>query len=326
MQISELCERVQRASLDFAWGQWSQMGVFGTTARRDRWAADPEALLLFTLEAARDDARLFDEVLDWLTVNLSLVSHQRLRNLFIDDRDPDLVGAALSWASQSRGRRSNAPPTAHEPRPLFRRIGHLGSLDPVFLEWGWERPPVKPSGNSAEPDSTAPVNLAFQLRRLLGVGAKAEVMRLLLTTAAPTCTPAVIAGAAAYSKRNVQEALTAFAAAGVVDLISLGTRHSYALRRDRVTAFLGIAADDIPQGRDWPQLLGALRRLLRWLLDNRDADTSEYLRASSARAMAGEISPLLRYAGVPTPGSTRTGADYWQDFVSLALAAVAALD
>jgi hypothetical protein len=65
----------------------------------DRSAQDPEALLLFTFEVARDDPRLFGEVLDWLALNERLVSVQRLRNLCRDDADAGggraLMGSAL---------------------------------------------------------------------------------------------------------------------------------------------------------------------------------------------------------------------------------------
>jgi hypothetical protein len=42
------------------------MAVLGAPSGGSRWAQDPEALLISTLEVARDDPRLFDEVLDWL--------------------------------------------------------------------------------------------------------------------------------------------------------------------------------------------------------------------------------------------------------------------
>jgi len=66
MRISDLRERVRIDLLEFAWSQWAQIGLAGEVTRTDGWAMDPEALLLFTLEIARRDPRLFDEVLDWL--------------------------------------------------------------------------------------------------------------------------------------------------------------------------------------------------------------------------------------------------------------------
>lgn len=79
MQISELRGGVRTRLLGFAWDQWAQMGVFASSDRRDRWAMDPEALLLFTLEVGRADARLFEEVSDWMIVNETLIGVRRLR-------------------------------------------------------------------------------------------------------------------------------------------------------------------------------------------------------------------------------------------------------
>lgn len=74
------------------------------------WAADPEALLLFTLQIARDDARLFDEVLDWLAVNAGVMSVRRLRNFYLgDSRDERLGEAALAWIAEN-GTRVHAAP------------------------------------------------------------------------------------------------------------------------------------------------------------------------------------------------------------------------
>ena len=81
MPISEIRDKVSQGLLDFAWRQWSQIGVSTTVRGADRWAIDPEALILFTIGIARRDPRLFDEMLDWMAFNHELLSTQRLRNL-----------------------------------------------------------------------------------------------------------------------------------------------------------------------------------------------------------------------------------------------------
>ena len=86
-----LGEKHELALLAFAWDQWAQMGVSGTARRADRWAADPETLLLFTLEVARADPRLF-----WLALNERLVSVGRLRNLCRGETDRAVAEAALA--------------------------------------------------------------------------------------------------------------------------------------------------------------------------------------------------------------------------------------
>ena len=62
MPLSELRDRVRRGFLEFAWRQWAQAGVSANISGFDRWAIDPEALILFTITVARRDPRLFDEV------------------------------------------------------------------------------------------------------------------------------------------------------------------------------------------------------------------------------------------------------------------------
>ena len=173
MQISDLRNEVRARLLAFAWDQWTQMGVSGTPQRADRWAADPEALLLFTLEIARADARLFDEMLDWLALNERLVSVQRLRNLCRDDTDRTLAEAALAWVAQSTDstRRSPRRP-ASESSPavqLFRDPkADARPADKTFRAYGWLKPPTERSGKSRTPNLLAPINIAFRLRQILG--------------------------------------------------------------------------------------------------------------------------------------------------------------
>ena len=333
MRISELRSRVQVDLVDWAWDQWAQLGVSASSPRADRWAADPEALLLFTLEVARADARLFDEVLDWLALNERLVSVQRLRNLSYDDVARSLADAALAWAAESR--RRGPPPRAGRTDPtasgaavpLFRDLASSAArADEAFRAHGWLKPPTVRSGKSRPPNTLAPINFAFRLRQILGIGARAEVVRLLLTIEAPSLTTQVIASAAGYAKRNVHEALSALHEADVVAAVMVGNERRYEIDRVCWAELLGRLPDELPVHRAWPQLLQALRRLLRWLEDRDNESQSEYMLASDARLLAEEITPDLRYAGVRIDRPTRTGADYWQDFVALVDTAVAALD
>lgn len=332
MQISELRSHLRTQLLEFAWDQWTQMGVFASARRADHWAADPEALLLFTFEIARADARLFDEVLDWLAVNERLVSVQRLRNLCRDDADRALVDASLAWVAQWRPRarltsetsRLAAPADGGEP--LFRdsRL-RVARLDDAFRAHGWLKPRTKPSGKSRAPDLLIPISFAFRLRQILGVGARAEAVRVLLTIDAPKVTAQVIAESAGYAKRNIQEALTALHSADVIDAVTVGNEQRFSILRERWAALLGLSADDLPMHRDWPQLFHALRVLVRWVEDDTHDRLSGYMLASEARVLVDAIASELRYAGVRINGSGHSGAEYWQDFVDLVSAAVGAL-
>jgi uncharacterized protein YegP (UPF0339 family) len=319
MPTSALRSRLRAALLDFAWDEWAQMGVLGAPRRHSVWAQDAEALVLFTLEIARDDPRLFDELLDWLLRNESIVSTRRLRTLSEDSTDERLVSAALDWVAQHRRGRAPRPrpvdTDSSSPDALFRgAFTPARDPDPAFIAHGFLRPKAEPSGKSREPDLRAPINFAFRLRHLLGVSARAEAVRFLLTVDAPRASVAAIAASAGYAKRNVQEALSSLDAAGAAVLVTVGADQRYGIDRTRWSHLLDMDAEDLPVHRDWPALFSLLRRVLRWLERPDLDDFSDYLRASQARDLLEELRPKLDQAGIIHP-AWRGGEAAWDDLV-----------
>lgn len=325
MEISALREQVGDAFVGFAWDQWGQMGLLARPDHWDPWTMDPEALLVFSLEVARRDPRLCDELLDWLYTNERIVSVQRLRNLAVDDADRSLVDASLSWVAQRKRRlrertRGDAveSSTAADLVPLFHDLPTRSvALDPAFAEHGFAKPDTVASDRSQAPDLGKPINFAFRLRHLLGVSARAEVMRWLLSSGVPRVSAPVIARSAGYSKRNVQGALTALVAAGVIQMIVVGGEQSYRTERDRWGALLKESHESWPRHVDWPQLLGASLRILRWLDDPATESLSDYMRASEARNLTERIAGDLRYAGIMVETGGQGGPEEgWEAFVA----------
>ena len=127
----------------------------------------------------------------------------------------------------------------------------------------------------------------------------------------------MIADAARFSKRNVNETLTALTASNLVTAFAQGNEHRYSLNRALWGQLLGFKPDTWPTYRDWPRLLYALRRLSRWLDDPRTGDLSPYMRASEARALMDELDPLFARADVPQRAAVALpGEEYWQTFTS----------
>jgi hypothetical protein len=314
MQLSELRERLQGRLVSFLWDQWGQLGAQVLPVRHDPWAADPEALILLSLEVGREDPRLIDEVLDWLVVNERLISVQRLRNLIIDEEDRALVEGTIGWLAGQRRRARLTPKGAEEAlvrrEPFYRRLGDvIAEPDPAFLAQGLLKPPVEARLHSRPPDLEAPIAFAFRLRALLGFGARAEAMRAILTVDAPWMSVQAIAASTAYTKRNVQEALGQLRAAGALRSSVLGNEQRFQAPRQRWAEFLEL--EEFPLHRDWPQLFAAYRRLLRWVVAHETAELSPYMLASEARTLAEELSDDLRFAGVPFDASGPPGEDYW---------------
>lgn len=302
MSTSATRQDLQSRLASFLWNQWAQMGILATAGRSDRWAADPEALLLLSFEVGREEPRLFEEVLDWLVRNERLISVQRLRNLIRDEADRALVEAVVGWLGQRRRRSrleartaSAAGPT--EAQPFFRASPlPVGDPDPAFLAQGFLKPKSEPSAKSQTPNVLLPINFAFRLRLLLGIGARAEATRILLTNGVPRVNVQVLAASTAYTKRNVQEAVASLSAAGVLFAFEVGNEQRFSIPLDRWAHLLEV--DDLPLHEDWPQLFAAYRKILRWLADPTHEELSDYMLSSEARTLAEEVRPDLQFAGV----------------------------
>jgi DNA-binding transcriptional ArsR family regulator len=332
MSVETLRHELTAKLRDFAWDQWTLMGVSGAAPHtREHRVADPEALLLFTWEVGRHDPRLFDEVMDWLVLNQSLIGVQRLRNLCVDDMDRALVDGGLTWVARWGPRaRLAAKPRADEaatsPKPLFVGLSApRGTPEPSFARAGWLRADFEPSRKSQSPDFATPINLAFRLHRFLGIGARAEAVRVLLTADAPRVTAGVLQAAAGFARPNVREALAQLRDAGLAVSSGVGQDVFYALRREDWLRLLQIGDEEIPEHRDWIQTLGALRQVLRWLYDDGTESLSEYMRASEARVLLDRIEPDLRFAGFAVEGRTARGAAFWDQFVRTINGVVASL-
>src|SRR5713226_842712 len=78
-----------------------------------------------------------------------------------------------------------------------------------FAAFGFRRPPATRTRKSRHPEPRRPINFAFLLRNVFGVGSRAEIMRFLLTasgqapTGRPLFTTLAVAKAAGFAKRNV---------------------------------------------------------------------------------------------------------------------------
>jgi hypothetical protein len=327
MTVETFRAEVLEALLAHAWEQWAQLGLSAVApTKREERAADPEALVLFTLVLGRSDPRLLGELLDWLARNEPLISLQRLRNLCLDPTDRRLVDATTAWVSGVRRPRSlSKQVTARtDLELLFPALPAPGpELDPVFAAQGFARAPLQPSGKSQAPHLADPIAFAMRLRRLLGVGVRAEVVRTLLTVRAPRLSGRVITASAAFAQRNVREGLMQLSEAGVVTVVSVADDRHYGIEHGDWATLLGLgSAPRLPLHGDWIPAYRALTRILRWLHEPGVDDLSPYLRASQARTLVEEISTDLRYVGVPHGLYAARGEKFWDEFVLITRLAI----
>lgn len=316
MSISTRSESVRRALIGFLWRQWVQIGVFGEPSQRaDPWAIDPESLLLLTLRTGGRDPRLFEETLDWLRANGTLMSLQRLRNLA---ETPDLraiADGAVAWAGARNPRLRGWNRTEQKDVPELLQLSRtrVREPDPVLLAHGVMWPQFEPSGNSYAPDVGTPATLAFQLRLFFGLGSRAEVVRVMLTGLG-AATAHRIAEATGFAKRNVHETLTALVEAGPVIAERRRNELVYTLHTAGWFDVLDLT-EPIPSFLDWVALLRVLVPTVIWLDELEVTETTDYLAASHARDLIEHVESDLRLLGIRAPDPARhLGSSYLAAF------------
>lgn len=266
------------------------------------WAQDPEALIVMTLEVARGEARLFDEVLDWMSLNERLLSQRRMRSMCIDEQDTALVTATSAWLARQRaGKRFEEPPVGRaQLDELFHGAGPIPVLDPSFASAGLARGKLERTGRSVAPDLSLPINFALRLRAILGVGIRAEAIRIMLGTQAQLMTAQAIARSSTYSKRNVHDALASLSEARVLESVRVSGELRYSIDPMIWGTLLGYDAGRLPRHREWGTMFAVMRRILRWSEESARRHLSDYLSASQARQLLDELRPQLAYAGMTT--------------------------
>jgi hypothetical protein len=326
MSHESLASTFREAVLAFTWRQWGQLGVSAPVGQRDRWCQDPEALLLFTLEVARREPRMFDEVLDWLAVVGPDLMRQRLVNLLRDDPAADvaLVSAALACAGERAllpiGAMSAVPEGPGSPvfdKP-YEGLANVPVLDSIFQRHGLRRPPFACSHKSRSPDLHEPISLAFRLRAIFGSTTRAEAVRCLLLRPGREHGTAEVAALAGLSRVGVHQALEGLAQAGVCEASQRGRKDLiWWVDGPRWHAWLGIAPEDAPAWVDWVSVYRGLLLLWRWLHAPERQHETPYIRASRAREVMDVAAPLLVNRGLGwkrTPPDRFRGEGYWEAF------------
>jgi len=213
------------ALLDWLWRTWITFGVggHGPAAREDH-VIDPEALLLASSQWARYDARLFDEMLDWLCLHGDLIHLQRLRNLHRaglgDPRVLSAIAAVVANHSpHSKWKVLVANAASGQPlTPLFLSLEKdataWGQPEPLFAAQGLHRGRLELRHLSLSPDPQLAANFWLKLRSLFGTSSRAEIMLHLLVSGPATATE--IARSSGFTTRSILVPLREMALSGHV--------------------------------------------------------------------------------------------------------------
>lgn len=272
--------RADAQALTLAWGAWTELGVSGWARTHPHWAVDLEPLLVFTASLGDLDPRQRDEVTDWCALNWHLVSKARLKNLLATSSE----ASRLAFGELAATVAAHAPvtwPGATQARPFTRTL------------------------RSSPPDLSRPSAAWLRLRAMFGIGARAEILRVLLSGAPGSHGVARIADASGYTKRNVADECENLERAGVLARRVQGNRFNYTLARPaELRAFLGELPPITP---DWDALLHVTQQLAA--LQARA--TNPATQAVHAKQTFKAISVDLTALGLSPPSPSLHGADLW---------------
>jgi DNA-binding transcriptional regulator GbsR (MarR family) len=304
--------------LDFLWRQWSALGVAGGAYPEDRWIIDPEAILVFSLEIARYEPRLFDEILDWLVVNGKWIDIQRLRSIIKNKEDTTqrLVSAVAyflsreiktyqrKWRALSLHNKlsSNLPIEMLFKTKEGKPYPKPKEASVVFHDYGFLREEFFLRRMSKSTPTNIRSNIRFLLRKFFGIGSRAECIVYLLTHEAGH--PSEVAKAIGISVRATQDALIELAESGLVLTRIKGKRKiEYWLPQKRWWEFLsGMNYEDTknPIWLDWISLYSALIEV--WdLLKETEKTESDYMRSSKLREAMKTISHKFSESKMAVP-------------------------
>jgi DNA-binding transcriptional ArsR family regulator len=204
--MTRINEEIDGLALELAWSLWGELGVDGGRRRHDRQAIDLEPLIIFTAAIGNLDSRLRANSMDWCIANARFASAFRLRNL-AEQSNADIRAAFGRYAATVK---------------VHAKVPWPGLGDPLAI-WTSER--------IGEPDLRRPSLIQLRLRALMGVSARAEILKLMLADPARGQTASALAEAAGYGKGSVAQALDMLTMAGIVDVQPSTNRLVYRLAR-----------------------------------------------------------------------------------------------
>lgn len=206
---------VNTLALDLAWSLWSELGAGGGVRRHDWQAIDLEPLILFTAWLGTD-SRLRANAMEWSIANARFASTFRLRH-FAERASPVMRSAFGRFASTVR---------------THARVPWPGQGDPLAL--------LQHDG-PGPPDLRRPSLIQLKLRALVGVSARAEILKKMLAEPERLLSASALAEDAGYGKGSVAQALEMLTMAGIVLMQPDGNRLQYRLARP----------EDLAQALQW---------------------------------------------------------------------------
>jgi hypothetical protein len=293
------------------WSHWAALGAFITAEPCRKSIVDPEALLVATCAFGRQDARIFDEAMDWAIANHELLKPWRLKRISrcLGPDTQRTLGAVLEYTANEKGK-DLFPGVRREARMVldeveteelfWREKGRYAQgrkpPDEVFLRWKLLRGSPRIRHHSGKPDLKNPANMMLRLRDYYGAGARADVMTYLLTEKGGSSYG--IAAKIKYQQGRVYDVLEDLVGAGIAQKQG-GPGHAYYwIDQVSMAASLGLGRK-LPVFFIWGDIFCAFNMVISDWRKHQAEYMDEFLSAERMRDLTAKVVPMLRKAGEP---------------------------
>jgi len=289
MPTTKLLQECKQRLEGLLWSLWSELGIPGWERRHQDWWIDPEALLVFTATVDPIDPRLLDEAMIWCIRHRRFLSETRVKSLLRRPRFGE--------------------PSRYQPQ-LGRFLATVSIAQSLGLVESSQPYRVQLRKSSAPMILNRAALLSLKLRSLLGVTAKAEVVRVFLARSGMTLTAAdLVNEEVGYTKRAIRDALENLRMGGFAELVASGNKRGYRLSGRRTfSELLAPAPVHFPR---WWELFAVLRGILN-LAEGIDKFRPETRPIEIRRSLAA-LGPEIRGAGLQLP-VLDAGSDVVEEF------------
>jgi len=328
MFLTEFRETLLDSMIRFLWRQWSALGVMGEAGTEDNWVLDPEPLLIFSLEIARYEPRLFDEITAWLLVNGQWLDTARMRRLLKqqDERAIRVIGGTLQYVLSNGNERKwrnlaklcenifKKQPRSDWVEVLFKEKSGKDhpvatTAEPHFSIFYINRPKIDFQRKSREVPINAKTNIRFLLRALFGIGGKSESVLYLLTHEGGR--PREIADSVGLFWLSIQNSLLELSKSGLILTRTKGKKTEYWISHKKWWEFLAASVPETTlKWLNWSAVFEALSVVWKTIDKLASGKESDYMKSSKLQdslevlsqefARAGYDMPRLPTMGIPS--------------------------
>lgn len=268
MSVLSFKEELREVIQEMLWRQWSQLGVAGYAEDEESCLVlDPEALLIFSSRWCRREDRLYDAMVQWLSVRGGLINVSRLKALQKQSawKTPSLLGTMAAEPALQDDKRWRR--IAEE----WRNATEKEMPEPTLLAAEAKTPFGTRKITRRLPQQAATALL--RLRACVGVSARAEVLLLLMLS--PYCPATELSARSGYSRSALHELLKEMMQGEVIEQETETPRGNCLLLRDAALWSTLLHLPEKAEFPHWQHLYDALGLLWETISNPRLAALSE---------------------------------------------------